>query len=88
MLLFLFETLFSCIKMFVFNANFTYNHHDEVDNMDKFLDVLLWSIVAIAIIIFFALIIVGDATYFRFLSNETEGQMLTSNIEHLLSKWA
>jgi len=54
--------------------------------MDKFLDILLWSIVALAVIIFFALIIVGDATYFRFLSDAGSQVETKASIEYLVSK--
>lgn len=54
--------------------------------MDKILDVLLWSVVAIAVIIFFSIIIIGDATYFRFLSNGTKNPIeLATNIKSLIN---
>lgn len=45
--------------------------------MERLLNIMLWSLVAFAIILFIALIIVGDATYFRFLSSAAKDQMLT-----------
>jgi len=54
--------------------------------MDKFLDFLLWGLVAFTVVLFVSLIIIGDATYFRFLSTETETHFLTAQIGTLGSK--
>lgn len=55
--------------------------------MDKLLDIILWSVVGIALIIFVSVIMVGHATSFRFLSSIVGDQsVLATNVQFLLSK--
>lgn len=55
--------------------------------MDKMLDIILWSVIGIAIFILFAIIIVGHSTYFRFLSSVvTDQTLLTTHLQYLVSK--
>jgi len=55
--------------------------------MDKMLDILLWSVVGIAVFILFAIIIIGHSTNFRFLSSVvTDQTLLATNIQYLGSK--
>ncbi len=55
--------------------------------MNKMLDILLWSVVGIAVFILFAIIIIGHSTYFRFLSSVVADQtLLATNIQFLVSK--
>ena len=55
--------------------------------MDKMIDILLWSVVGIAVFILFAIIIIGHSTNFRFLSSVvTDQTLLATNIQYLGSK--
>ena len=59
-----------------------------VSRMNKMLDAILWSMVAITIIIFFALIIIGNATNFRFISTLADDPFVLTNVQSFLSKFS
>lgn len=55
--------------------------------MDKMLDIILWSVIGIAVFILFAIIIIGHSTYYRFLSSVVVDQtLLANNVQYLVSK--
>lgn len=55
--------------------------------MDKMLDIILWSVVGIAVFILFAIIIIGHSTNFRFLSSVvTDQTLLSTNFQYLVNK--
>lgn len=48
------------------------------------LDIILWSAVALAIIVFFVIIITGHSTNFRFLSDVADNQtLLATHIQNI-----
>lgn len=53
--------------------------------LEKALGIIMWSMVALMIIVFIAVIAIGHATYFRFLL-DVDHELITASAQNLANK--